>query len=48
MKTVVATNGVAVYDTLFVKLAVREDCRLVTFVRAVLRAFPDDAVRPKS
>jgi predicted nucleic acid-binding protein len=42
------TSGVAVYDTLFVELAIREDCRLVTFDRAVLRAFPDVAVRPGS
>ena len=39
-------SGVAVYDTLFVELAVREQLPLVTFDRAVLRAFPDVAVRP--
>ena len=42
------TSGLAVYDALFVELAVREDCPLVTFDRAVLRAFPDVAVRPRS
>ena len=39
-------SGVAVYDTLFVELAVRLKCPLVTFDKAVLRAFPDVAVRP--
>lgn len=39
-------SGVAVYDTLFVELAVREQLPLVTFDRAVLKAFPDVAVRP--
>ena len=48
MKAIVDTNVVAVYDALFVELAVREACPLVTFDRAVLRAFPDVAVRPKS
>jgi predicted nucleic acid-binding protein len=36
----------AVYDTLFVELAVQAECRLATFDKAVLRAFPDTAVRP--
>jgi predicted nucleic acid-binding protein len=40
------TNGVAVYDALFVELAVRDACPLVTFDRAILKAFPDVAVRP--
>ena len=40
-----ATN-VTIYDTLFVELAVQADCRLATFDKAVLRAFPDTAVRP--
>jgi predicted nucleic acid-binding protein len=40
------TSGVAVYDTLFVELARREACRLATFDRAILKAFPDIAVRP--
>ena len=39
-------SGVAVYDTLFVELAVRMKCQLVTFDKAVLRAFPEVAVRP--
>ncbi len=42
------TSGVAVYDCLFVELAIREACPLVTFDRAVLKAFPDVAVRPRS
>jgi predicted nucleic acid-binding protein len=40
------SSGVAVYDTLFVELAVRERLRLATFDRKVLRAFPDVASRP--
>ncbi len=40
------TSGVAVYDALFVELAVRDACPLATFDRAVLKAFPDVAVRP--
>ena len=39
-------SGVAVYDTLFVELAVREQLPLVTFDGAILKAFPDVAVRP--
>ena len=39
-------SGVAVYDTLFVELAVREQLPLVTFDGTVLKAFPDVAVRP--
>ena len=38
--------GVAVYDTLFVELAVREKLRVATFDRKVLRTFPDVALRP--
>jgi predicted nucleic acid-binding protein len=41
------TTGVPAYDTLFVELAVRTDCPLVTFDKAVLRAFPDVARRPR-
>lgn len=37
---------IAVYDTLFVELAVRERLPLATFDAALLRAFPDIAVRP--
>jgi predicted nucleic acid-binding protein len=39
--------GVAVYDTLFVELAKRENLPLATFDAKVLAAFPDIAVRPK-
>ena len=39
-------SGVAVYDTLFVELAVREKLHLATFDRKVLRTFPDVASRP--
>jgi predicted nucleic acid-binding protein len=39
--------GVSVYDTLFVELAVRAGCPLLTFDKAVLRAFPDVARRPR-
>jgi predicted nucleic acid-binding protein len=42
------SSGVAVYDCLFVELAYREACPLATFDRAVLKAFPDVAVRPKT
>lgn len=38
----------AVYDTLFVELAAREGLPLATFDAAVLKAFPDIAVRPGS
>jgi len=41
------TTGVSVYDTLFVELAIRADCPLVTFDKTVLRAFPDVARRPR-
>jgi predicted nucleic acid-binding protein len=37
---------VAVYDTLFVELAARERLPLATFDAALLKAFPDIAVRP--
>ena len=40
-------SGVAVYDTLFVELAARMACPLVTFDKAVLKAFPDLACRPR-
>jgi predicted nucleic acid-binding protein len=39
-------SGVAVYDTLFVELAAREQLPLATFDAALLRAFPDIAARP--
>ena len=38
--------GVAVYDALFVELAVREALPLATFDRGILAAFPDVACRP--
>jgi predicted nucleic acid-binding protein len=41
------SSGISVYDTLFVELAVRSGCPLITFDRAVLRAFPDIAIRPR-
>ena len=40
-------SGIAVYDTLFVELAVRSRCPLLTFDQGVLRAFPDIAMRPR-
>lgn len=39
-------SDIAVYDTLFVELAVREGIRLATFDTAVLKAFPTIAARP--
>ena len=39
---------IAVYDTLFVELAVRQRLPLATFDAALLRAFPDIAVRPSA
>lgn len=41
------TTGVSVYDTLFLELAIRAGCPLVTFDTALLRAFPDVARRPR-
>ena len=38
--------NVAVYDTLFVELAVREHVPLATFDGGMLKAFPSIAVRP--
>jgi len=40
-------SGVTVYDTLFVELAARAACPLVTFDKGVLKAFPDLACRPR-
>jgi predicted nucleic acid-binding protein len=40
-------SGLAVYDTLFVELAARTGCPLVTFDKAVLKGFPDVAIRPR-
>ena len=39
--------SLSVYDTLFVELAVRIACPLLTFDKSVLRAFPDIARRPR-
>ncbi len=39
-------SGVAVYDTLFVELAARQQLRLATFDAGLLRAFPKIAARP--
>jgi predicted nucleic acid-binding protein len=38
---------VAVYDTLFVELAQREQIPFVTFGQKLLAAFPQIAIRPK-
>ncbi len=40
-------SGVAVYDTLFVELATRTGCPLLTFDKAVIKAFPGVAIRPR-
>jgi predicted nucleic acid-binding protein len=40
-------TGVPVYDTLFVELAARLSCPLLTFDKAILRAFPEIALRPR-
>jgi predicted nucleic acid-binding protein len=40
-------SGLPVYNTLFVELAVRTGCPLVTFDKAVLKAFPETALRPR-
>ena len=39
-------SRIAVYDTLFVELAIREQLPLATFDAALLKAFPDVAARP--
>lgn len=39
-------TNTTVYDTLFVELAIRERLPLATFDAALLKAFPDVAVRP--
>jgi predicted nucleic acid-binding protein len=40
-------SGMSVYDMLFIELAVRAACPLVTFDKAVLKGFPDIARRPR-
>ena len=42
------SSGVAVYDTLFVELAVQRSLPLVTFDKNVLKTFPEIAHRPGS
>ena len=39
-------SKIAVYDTLFIELAVRERLPFATFDAALLKAFPDIAARP--
>jgi predicted nucleic acid-binding protein len=41
-------SGAAVYDTLFVELAVQRHLPLVTFDRNLLKKFPEIATRPNS
>jgi predicted nucleic acid-binding protein len=40
-------SGIAVYDTLFVELAARTGSPLITFDKAVRKAFPGIAIRPR-
>jgi predicted nucleic acid-binding protein len=40
-------SGIAAYDTLFIELAARTGCPLLTFDRALIKAFPDIAIRPR-
>ena len=40
-------SGLPAYDTLFIELAVRAACPLVTFDKALLKAFPGIAIRPR-
>ena len=42
------SSGAAVYDTLFVELAVRRRLPLATFDKNVLKKFPEIAHRPRS
>jgi predicted nucleic acid-binding protein len=42
------SSGAAVYDTLFVELAVQRSLPLATFDRNVLKKFPEIAYRPDS
>jgi predicted nucleic acid-binding protein len=43
-----AESNVAVYDTLFVELAVRRRLPLATFDQQLLKVFPEVAVRPRA
>ena len=40
-------SGIPVYDTLFIELAARTSCPMVTFDKALIKAFPDIAIRPR-
>jgi predicted nucleic acid-binding protein len=40
-------TGIPADDTLFVQLAARAACPLVTFDKALLKAFPGIAIRPR-
>ena len=40
-------SGFVVYDTLFVELAARTRCPVLTFDKALIKAFPDIAIRPR-
>ena len=42
------SSGAAVYDTLFVELAVQRNLPLATFDRNILKKFPEIAKRPSS
>ena len=42
------SSGAAVYDTLFVELAVRRNLSLATFDKNILKKFPEIAKRPSS
>ena len=42
------SSGAAVYDTLFVELAVQRNLPLATFDRNILKTFPDIAKRPSA
>jgi predicted nucleic acid-binding protein len=42
------TSGAAVYDTLFIALAMQRKLPLATFDKAVLKAFPEIARRPST
>ena len=40
-------SGISAYDTLFVEFAARSSCPLRTFDKALLKAYPDIARRPR-
>ena len=41
-------SGIAAHDTLFIELAARSSCPLLTFDEALLKAYPDIAHRPRA